>query len=363
MESNFQIYTTTRESWDAMYGAIERANTSIYWELYIFADDAAGTRFFDLLEEKARQGLDVKLIIDALGSFGLSKKRVQSLRAAGVDLVFFSQKHRYMGWWKQLWTRTHRKILVIDESVGFIGGVNIQKGMEEWMDIQVRIEGKPVHSLLRAFAKIYMISGGNRDEVKHLLKYKFRVEKVMSDIEFIYDEPHEGRSAIRKRYTEALLKARERVILFSPYYFPDKKFLQALWSARKRNVHVDLLIPFRTDVRIATYAAYTWFSLMKLYGVHVYLIKRMMHGKGVIMDDEWAMIGSSNIDSMSFYDNYEANIKITDKSAVKRLKDTVLEWLSQAVQLEESKWEKRGRMQRLKEWIALKLYRIWHQDR
>ena len=361
-ESNYQIYSTSKDAWHAMYQALLGAQKSVYWELYIFVDDAEGKNFFDLLEKKATQGVDVKLIIDSLGSFWVSRKRVHSLKKAGVDVHFFSQrKFRYRGIWRKLVSRTHRKVLVIDEEVGFIGGVNIQKHMAEWLDIQIRLEGNVVHSLLRAFAKMYIICGGAKKEVKHLLKYKFRV--THDEVDFIYDEGNEKRSRARKKYTEALLKARERVILFSPYYFPDKQLLKALWSARKRGVKIDLLIPFRTDLRILTYAAYTWFSFMRKIGVNVRLTKVMMHGKGVIMDDDWAMIGSSNIDHTSFRDNYEANVKISNKLFVQRMKETIGRWMEESMSLDDVKWNNRGIIHRLKEKIAIRLYRIWHRKR
>jgi cardiolipin synthase len=358
-DSNYQIYSTSKDAWHAMYQAVLGATHSVYWELYIFVDDAMGKNFFDLLERKAKQGVDVKLIIDSVGSFWVSKRRVQSLKKAGVDVRFFSErKHRYRGLWKKLITRTHRKVLVVDEEIGFIGGVNIQKHMENWLDIQVRLEGNVVHSLLRAFAKMYIICGGNKKQVKHLLKYKFRIQH--DEVDFIYDEANETRSRARKKYTEALMKARERVILFSPYYFPDKKLLKAMWYARKRGVKIDLLIPFRTDLRIVTYAAYTWFSFMKKIGVNVRLSKKMMHGKGVIVDDDWAMVGSSNLDHTSFRDNYEANVKISNKKFVKKMKETVGGWLEDTFSLDDLKWEKRSWFHRLKEKIALRLYKLWH---
>jgi len=347
-----------------MLEAIKGATKSIYWEVYIFVDDEVGNTFFDVLAQKAKEGVDVKVIIDSLGSFWISRKRVTSLKKSGVDIRFFHErKHRYRGLWKKLITRTHRKVLIVDENIGFIGGVNVHGKMKEWLDIQVRIEGNVVRSLLRAFAKMYIICGGNKKNVKKLLKYKFRVKKDIDDIEFVYDESNtKKRSRTRKKYVEALTKARERVILFSPYYFPDKKFLFALWKARKRGVKVDLIIPFRTDVRIATYAGYALFSLMQKYGVKVHILDKMMHGKGMIVDDDWAMVGSSNIDQGSFYDNYEANVRFKHKGAVGRLKNIVEGWMLQAKKLDDMKWEKRGRWQRMKEWVAVKLYRTWFKN-
>lgn len=346
-----------------MYRAILGARKSIYWELYIFIDDEAGNPFFDVLEQKARAGVEVKLVVDSLGSFWLSKKRVQSLQQAGVDVRFFNQRRQwYRGWWKMLWSRTHRKILIVDENIGFIGGVNIQQRMQDWLDIHVRLEGKVVRSLLRTFAKTYLICGGDKESVGHLLKYNFRVEQ--DEIDFIYDEPHDQRSQVRKKYTEAILKARERIILFSPYYAPDKKFLYALWKARQRGVKVDLLIPFRSDHRLTTYLAYARFNLMQRYGVKIHLLKgKMFHGKGMIVDDKVAFVGSSNLDHGSFYDNYEANLRLWRKPVVKALKKKLERWLVASMEFDPQEWAKRGHWHRANEWLAMKLYKLWYGDK
>lgn len=357
--SNYQIYSTTSEAWDAMYEAIKNAKSSIYWEIYILADDQAGNRFFELLEEKARQGVTVKLIVDYWGSFGLSRKKLNALRSQGIDIrLFEDSKRRTLIWWGIFSSRTHRKILIIDGTIGFVGGVNVEQSMHDWLDIHLRVKGKVVRSLLRSFAKSYVRCGGDKLEVKHLLTYKYRAEQ--SEVDFIYDHPSRSHSHARQKYAEALLKARERVILFSPYYFPDKYFLHALWQAKKNGIRVDLLIPFRTDLRLATYATYAWFAIMqKRYGVRVHLLNRMMHGKGVIMDDDWAMVGSSNIDQASFYHGHETNIQVKNKELVGKLKAILTSWLGEAESLEQKKWGSRGYWQKIKEWLALKMYKMW----
>ncbi len=361
--STFDLFETSEEAWCSMYDAMFAAESSIYWEMYILVDDEAGKPFFDLLEHKAQQGVDVKLIIDGVGSFSVSRGRIDSLKRSGVDVrMFHERKHRYRGLWSKMISRTHRKILIVDETVGFIGGVNVQSHMRDWLDIQVKITGRSVHSLLRTFAKMYMIAGGKKAAVKQLLKYKFRVKNDLA--EFIYDEPgrYKNGSRMRKVYTQALLKARERVVLFSPYYFPDKRFLKALWAAKKRGVRVDLLIPFRTDMRLATYLAYGFFAITHKAGGNIHLIPKMMHGKGVMVDDDYAVVGSSNLEKGSFYDNYEANVKFRDKKTLGHLSRILARWQQSGTTYDPKTWKKYGRIQSLKQWIALKLYRIWHSN-
>ncbi len=359
--SKYQIYSTSQEAWDAMHRAIRDAKKSIYWELFIFIDDEVGRGFFDILEEKARAGVDVKIVVDYLGSFWLSRKRAQQLRKSGVDLQFFYGNKPLRSWWRALWSRTHRKILVVDETIGFIGGVNIQAYMKDWWDIHVRVEGTIVYALLRSFAKSYIYAGGKRKNVKHLrMRAKeLRIKDLDSDIELISEEPNQRFSRIRRYYTEAFHNAKKHIILFTPYYFPDRQFLKALWQARKRGVKVDLLLPLRGDTRVATYAAYAWFSFLLKIGVNVRLTENMMHGKGAIIDDDWAIVGSSNLDHISFYDNYEANIRIKNPLFVKSLRKTIDSWVIKSKLVDQITWERRGKWHRFKEWVSAWLYYLW----
>lgn len=359
MKSDYNIYDNTNQAWKAMYQVISDAKKSIYWEVYILVDDEVGHEFFEILKKKAHTGVDVKLILDYWGSFALSKKKIQEFIKAGIDIRLFQQKRfAWYGMREWLMKRTHRKILIVDEQIGFIGGVNIEKQTRDWHDIHIRLVGKVVRSLLRSFARSYIMCGGDKKEVCHLLKYKYRVDN--KDIDFFYDHCGRKYSKIRKRYVEALNKARERVILFSPYYFPDIKLLKAMWCARKRGVRVDVLIPFRTDLRLATYAAYAWFSIMNKKGVRIHLLKKkMMHGKGVVVDDDWAMVGSSNLDHTSFFHNQEASVRIKNKRAVKKIKRVLDRWIKHSQIMDSKRWMKRSRIHRIQEWCAATIYRKW----
>lgn len=357
-QANYNIYHTTKEAWEAMLLAIGEAKHSIYWEMYILVDDDAGKRFFDLLKSRSEAGVKVKIIIDYWGSFWLSGKKIDELKRSGIDIrVFQPQKNPFSGFKNWIMRRTHRKILIVDEKVGFVGGVNVDKQMENWDDLVVELYGKPVRSLLRSFARTYVIAGGEKSEVRHLLAYRYRVRHDTFDI--VYDDIDRKKSKIKNTYLNAIYKARERVILFSPYYFPDKQFLHALWVARKRNVKIDLLIPFRTDVRIATYAAYAWFSVMSKLGVRVHLTKKMMHGKGVVVDDDFAFVGTSNLEHSSFDYNQEVNVTLKDKKVVARVKRILEKWIADADELDHERWNKRGRLARFKEKVARWLYSYW----
>jgi len=358
-QSSVNIYDSTQKAWDAMYQVVCSAKKSIYWEVYIFMDDDAGHRFFEKLKEKSRAGVDVKLIIDFWGSYALSRKSIADLKKAGIELLVFRQKKfsfkHFRAWWMD---RTHRKILIVDEKIGFIGGVNVGKEMTHWQDIQVQLRGKVVRSLLRSFARTYIMCGGNKKNVKHLLKYKYRVADENMNI--IYDNYGRKKSRTHQLYLRAMKKARERVVLFSPYYFPDKELLQAMWDARKRGVKIDLVIPFRTDLKVVTWAAYAWFAILSKKGVRIHLMKKkMMHGKGIIVDDDWTMIGSTNLEHGSLFHSHEANVQFKQKRIVKKMKRVLERWIKSSELFDLPRWQRRKWFHRLRDNIAAALYKFW----
>lgn len=358
-KKRFQIYSVSKQAWEAMYTAIASAKKSIYWEMYIFIDDEAGNAFFDVLEKKAEEGVTVKVIVDYLGSFELSRRRVHSLKAKGVDIRFFYERyHRFRSFWYVLVSRTHRKLLIVDEQEAFLGGVNIQRSMRDWLDIHVRVRGRAVQKLLKTFAKMYIISGGAPRAVAHLLQSR-RTQEGQEEFAILHQESNDQSSRIREAYERAFRQAKKRIILFTPYYFPDKRFIHSIRRAIQKKVRVELLVPYKTDIHLATYAGYSLFSRMRTYGVQIYFLRDMMHGKGVIVDDAWAMVGSSNLDHTSFYDNYETNVEIKNPRLVRRLKRIVSLWLHRAERFDDVEWKKRGKVQRCLEWGAYHIYHMW----
>ncbi|HLD60835.1 MAG TPA: phospholipase D-like domain-containing protein, partial [Patescibacteria group bacterium] len=141
----YQFYHTTEEAWDAMYQALLTATKSIYWEVYVFIDDSVGERFITALSDKARAGIEVKLVVDAIGSFGLSRVGIERLRSAGVEVLIYNRLYpgiKIYSWVSRIFRRNHRKVLIIDEEIVFLGGVNIDAHFHNWDDVYLKIMGK-----------------------------------------------------------------------------------------------------------------------------------------------------------------------------------------------------------------------------
>ncbi len=348
----FEFYTTSKEAWEHMEKAISKAQSSIYWESYIFLDDEVGKKFIALLLEKAKKGVEVVLLFDALASYWISKKRILEMQQAGIKIRLF-RTHKPLRSLKDLYhylrERTHRIIIVVDDTMGFVGGVNVSKEHEHWLDLMVKMEGKVCRHLSRTIAKNYIFSGGAKKDVSHILHPKLEKFKELS---FIFQKPGGKKSKIRGAYLKALRDAKKHVILVTPYYTPEKGFLKEIKNAVKRGVKIDLLIPLRTDWKFLTYIARNYFTLTHQLGVKLHLITQMMHGKALVVDDKYAIIGSSNIDSTSFRYNHEANAQIYQKNAIKKIKGILEHWKKQySIKFEFAKWKKRGLWRKIKEWF------------
>ncbi|MCX6784498.1 MAG: phosphatidylserine/phosphatidylglycerophosphate/cardiolipin synthase family protein [Candidatus Komeilibacteria bacterium] len=353
MAKNYEFYTTSQEAWDAMEQVIKNAKDSIYWESYIFADDEIGQKFLQLLIEKKRQGLEVKLIFDAIGSYGFSLKKINDLRLAGLDLHFFHGRSgfgRYRSFVKRMWERTHRKILIIDKKIGFVGGINVKKDQADWLDLQVKIESPLVVLLLKEFAKNYFWAGGQDQSLKKLRRLKVR--RVTDLINFVFAYPGSATSRSRQLMMRAIRQARHELIIVNSYFIPDWRFFHALKKAIRRKVTIKILLPHSTDLWFPTYAAQALWEYTQKLGAEIYTMPIMLHAKAVIVDQRWATIGSTNLDYRSFFFNHEINIVFSDPEMLIDLQEIISRWFAQATKLEERRWTKRKLWQRLKEWFA-----------
>jgi cardiolipin synthase len=243
----------------------------------------------------------------------------------GVHVRYFGTKSQ-LSWyqkplvlWRQMVFRNHRKLLVIDERIAYLGGVNISARSKHWKDFHMRIVGKTVPYLLRVFANSYVLSGGNPQLVASYLSPMIK-KTSGSDIHYVFDYGRGKRSAAKRVYRQALDQAQDTVYLCTPYYAPGKRFIRAIKRALKRGVRVVLIIPEHSDIWITQVTALPWLQVLSSMGVEIYQTHSMVHGKGVVVDDRWAMIGSSNLHQASFRDNYEANARITKKEIVKDIR-------------------------------------------
>jgi cardiolipin synthase A/B len=307
--------------YDALVEAIRASRHHVHAEYYIFAPDRAGARIRDALAERARAGVQVRLLVDAAGSSRLGRGFLGPLLAAGgkvarFNRVLFGRVRRPVPNF-----RTHRKILVCDGAVGFAGGMNVSddhsraaRGDAAWRDVHVRIEGAAVHGLQLAFFEDWGFATGSEEatpspeRLRHFFPAAERGEHVVQIVTSGPDQP--GR-AIANIYFAAIAGARERVWVTTPYFVPPDPLLAALSSAALRGVDVRLVLPRATDSFVVDAAGSTFHDELAAAGVRIHLHgPPMIHAKTCVVDRDLAIVGSANLDNRSFRLNFEVVVAV-----------------------------------------------------
>ncbi len=316
----YKLYTTSQKAWDGMFKAMALAEKSIYMEMYIFLDDTQTTHnFLGLLEDKAKAGLEVVVIADSYGSASLHGEAVAGLKAAGVEFIFFSHWLRH----------THRKILIVDKKVAFIGGVNIKEKIRHWHDLQIKVEGKIIMPMLKSFAYSYQIMGGKKETILNysrlplVKKIKAWITDSIVGSSRLYD--------INNYYKERIGAAKSSIKIVTPYLLPPRWLIVILDDACRRGVNVEIIIPNDTDIKPLNKINYLNSCRLGALGVKFYLMPAMNHAKIMLIDDEEGLIGSQNMDVLSFNLNMEAGVFFRQKDLVNDLKNVFAHWRQESI--------------------------------
>lgn len=364
IDFSYKFYRNTSDALQGMLEAILGARESIYWEIYSLIDDQTGKPFIDALCARALAGLEIKIIIDAVGSFEMSQPSLKRLRAAGVDVVFYNSltpRGSFRNWVKSLWHRNHRKVLVIDRENFFIGGVNVSAGSNGWDDLHVRITGMEVASLLRGFARSYIRGGGERKKVRHLLHLRLKKEwsEIKNHFKYILQSPlGNGFSRSKKVFYYTLSKAKHNFNLLTPYFVPDKRFFELVSLAKKRGVEINLYLPLRPDHMFLDLVAGFYSKMAHKHGINVFFSTKMNHGKAMTCDGEVGFVGSTNFTQRSFFNNEESGILFQDTNMVKEMDDMFADLRSSAFVLNGNNYLHVGIIGKIKDWFG-KLFGDW----
>ena len=346
-------------AFEAMLEAIRGARHHIHVEFFIFHADIIGTQFLMALTEKAHQGVEVRLLYDAMGSHNLSRRSLDALRAAGgktsVFLPINLLRRRF-----QVNMRNHRKILVVDGEIAFVGGLNVgdeylgrNPFFGYWRDTHLRLRGPAVGDLQRVFAEDWDFAAG--EPLIDLSGQEPRYFKIKDaggpyPVQVIESGPDRDLKAIREMYFAAVLKARERVWIASPYFVPDPGMLDALRLAAHLGVDVRFLGQFHPDKWIPQFAARYYWNEVLAAGVKVYqYAKGMMHSKVVLVDGQWASVGTANLDNRSLYLNFEVNCMIYSPAAVSILEEAFRRDLQDSIRVDRGVFARRPFAARLLE--------------
>ncbi|WP_274310367.1 cardiolipin synthase [Solibacillus daqui] len=317
--NDVKLFTNGNEKFDAVVEDIMQAKESIHIQYYIYKMDDVGKRIFNALVQKAKEGVEVKLIYDDLGSRKLRPRHLQQLIDAGGQAVaFFSSVFKILN--PRVNFRNHRKLVIIDGKIGYIGGFNVGNeyvGLDEkfgyWRDTHLRIEGHSVYSMQAHF--LFDWHQARNEEFKSGdEKYfpSFEIAKTIP-VQIVSSGPDTDYESIKNSYIRMILSAKRYVYIQSPYFVPDEAFLHAIQIAASSGVDVRVMTPENTDHPFIYGANSAYNGDLLEHGGRVFrYTKGFLHAKMLVIDDEVATIGTTNIDVRSFSLNFEINALIYD---------------------------------------------------
>lgn len=348
------------QAFPAMLEAIGRAKTRVWLESYIFESDVTGRRFINALCEQASAGLDVRLLVDAFGGMDLSEEDQLQLLTAGVKLAFFGRFNNLeIGRWLR---RDHRKILVIDHELAFVGGINISDDYapegKAWHDIQVSVRGNAVEHLATLFATTWTSQADALDPDSQLKLGP--QEGSGTEWCMVLGSDHRGnRFVIRRHLLHALRQAKESIQIASAYFVPDRGILRALCRAAQRGVQVSLLMPAHSDVLSAQWAGEHSYGRLLKSGVRIYLWQGShMHAKALVVDRQWCMLGSYNLDYVSLLMNLEVVLEIAGAQTPETLALQLSDDCERSEEIQSDSWQERAWYQKFRSRTAHR-FRRW----
>ncbi len=338
--NEIRLLCTGQEYFPALIEAIDGARHSIYLETYIYNEDATGLRISEVLAGAARRGVKVHVTVDGFGSRNFSPTLCGLLEAAGVEIAVFRPEPKH--WWpsRRRLRRMHRKLVLIDDEIGFVSGINI---LDDYVDpnfgqldaprfdFGVRVRGPLVGKIALAMMGQWLRvrwrhPGGSSEYARQLLEYARRewphapVDKTRRAF-FIVRDNLRHRLSIERAYLTAIGRARRDVTISNAYFLPGRRFRKALAHAVARGVRVRLLLQGRTEYVLQRYATHALYNDLLRAGIEIFEYQRsFLHAKVAVVDNDWATVGSSNIDPFSLLLAREANVVVRDQEFTSELR-------------------------------------------
>ncbi|ARU31022.1 cardiolipin synthase B [Sulfuriferula sp. AH1] len=304
----------------ALRDAIDAAQHEVDLQTYIFAGDATGRMIAEALSRAARRGVRVRVLVDGFGSYGLSPELVRGMRDAGVDWLVFRPEPGWLALRRYRLRRLHRKVVVIDAKVAFIGGINIIDDMDTpgqippRFDYAARVQGPILSRIVPDVRRLWSLVRWSQNKVAwhHRPHMAIFTEAAGRDeVAFLVRDNFRHRRDIEQAYMAAIAGARESILIANAYFLPGMRFRRALVEAAGRGVKVTLLLQGRIEYRLMHYASRALYGQLLEAGVHICEYRKsFLHAKVAVIDEFWATVGSSNIDPLSLLLAREANLVI-----------------------------------------------------
>lgn len=324
---NIALLVDGCDKYPALLDSIARARHHVHLEYYILEPDTTGQAIVAALTERAKAGVAVRLLLDAVGSSRAGQGFFRPLLDAGGELAWFHPGRVWLPWrrpWVNL--RTHRKLAIIDGAVGFIGGINLtdeedpRLRPDAYRDLHLRMEGDIVRKLQDLFIGDWVYATGRREFIHALACAMPDVCAGAARVQLLVSGPDSPWEAIHRLHVHAIHAAERRVWLATPYFVPGEAAMMALTSSALGGLDVRLLVPKMSDSRLVTWCVRSFYDGLLAAGVKIYEYgPRMLHSKALLVDDHLAIVGSANFDNRSFRLNFEASMLIDDPPFAEKL--------------------------------------------
>lgn len=356
-DNKVDLYTDGKDFMRALGEDIEKAKENINVEFFIVKNDKIGRGFIDLLTKKAREGVEVRLLMDAMGSRQIRKKVLKDyLEAGGKVGYFFKPKFFFLG--LKLNYRNHRKIVVIDNKVAYTGGYNIAKeyvGQKKkfgyWRDTHARIEGGAVYDLNSRFLMDWRFTTKEKIEVVPTMFNNTSHEA--KGIQIVSCGPEAPKEEVKRGFMRMITYAEKNVYVQTPYFVPDPSILESLKMAAQSGVDVRVMIPCMPDHMFVYWATYSYVGELLRSGARVWIYDNgFLHAKTLVVDSEVGTVGSTNFDIRSFRLNFETNAFVFDDDFAKQMEETFEKDMKMSHELTLEEYNKRSIIIRIKEVVS-----------
>ena len=354
LKNHLQLLENGEQKFPQLIKDLNTAEHTIHIEYYTFKFDHIGYQIVDILIKKAKQGVTVRFIYDDYGSLGLDKRVMMRMRSHGIEVNPFSEI-RLFAFADRLNYRNHRKIVVIDGKIGYLGGINVSDDYTNdrslgdnkryWRDTHVRIEGHAVAYIQYIFLNDWNFCAGQKIKIEDQLggPFDYLDKSEQKLVQVVSSGPDSPQPSILFSILYAIHSAQSEILITTPYFIPSTSLLKALKIAVLSGVKVRILVPTVSDARIVDAAAQSYYYELLEVGVEIYkYTKGFVHSKTIVVDGFLSIIGTANFDERSFELNFEINVLVYDEDFAEQLSESFADDLKQAKQLSVDSWEQRS---------------------
>jgi cardiolipin synthase len=360
LHNEVQLLWNGENKFPAVIKALKAARHHIHMEYYIFENGVVGDEIKAILMEKAREGVQVRFVYDDFGSKDIKRRWLHGLRASGVEVFPF---YRVRFFANRLNYRNHRKIIIVDGRVGFVGGINISdrysndvpkpgKERQYWRDTHMQVRGSAVYSLQYLFLSDWSFACG-QDVEFHENFFPRQNVQGQTLVQIASSGPDSLNPTIMMANNAIIHNAKQYVYITTPYFIPNESVYDAIRTAALGGLDVRMLVPLHSDSWLVNRAASAYYEDLLTCGVKIYRYRKgFVHAKTLVVDDSLAMVGSANMDNRSFELNFETNALVYDRAVAIQLKEQFLVDLEDSDLLDAERWGRRKGFTRLQESVA-----------